>query len=283
MLRGIYTAASGMLAGQRRSEMLTNNLANVNSPGYKADEAVFRSFPEYLLSAVDQEQGPSMVPPKKIGVLPYGVYMHELIPHFAQGDLQETQNTLDVAIFDEALPPVEVNGKPQQPRLFYTVQKGEETFYTRNGSFTLDTQNQLVTGDGSLVLDSQGQPIELPSDQFRIDERGFIYDEQGDQVTNRLNANEPVYPVQLGLVQVNNPYDLIKTENNAFRWQGQGEPTPSEGPYQLRQGFIERSNVDSQQTMVDLMQNVRSFENNQKVLTAYNDTLSRLFESARLG
>lgn len=283
MLRGIYTAASGMLAGQRRSEMLTNNLANVNSPGFKADEATFRSFPEYLLSAVDPEQGPSLVPPKKIGMLPQGVYTHELIPRFAQGDLQETQNSLDVAIFDEGLPSVNVNGKPQHPRLFYTIQKGDGTFYTRNGSFTLNAANQLVTGDGSLVLDSQGQPIVLPSDQFRVDERGMIYDEQGNPLSNQLEPNQPPYQVQLGLVQVNKPYDLIKTENNAFRWQGQGEPTPAEGPFQLRQGFIERSNVDSQQTMVDLMQTVRSFENNQKVLTAYNDTLSRLFESARLG
>jgi flagellar basal-body rod protein FlgF len=81
---------------------------------------------------------------------------------------------------------------------------------------------------------------------------------------------------------VDNPYDLIKTENGAFRWQGQGMPAGAGELVRLKQGFVERYNVNVQQTIVDLTQTARSFESNQRVLSAYNQTLERLFESSRL-
>lgn len=293
MLRGLYSAASGMMANQRRSEALTNNLANSQSPGYKTDEAVFRSFPEYLLSAVQTKRSP--LPPnapftglqkQPIGTLPQGVYTQEMVPNFRQGDLQETQNPFDVAIIDDHLPPVEVEGRLVSPRQFFAIEKSGETFYTRNGSLAMDGANQLVTGDGSLVLDTEGNPIVLTSDQYRIDEQGYLYDENGQAYTGLRNPGTPdeeSYPVRLQVVQVDNPYDLIKTENGAFRWQGQEPPALAQGLTRMRQGFLERSNVNVQQTMVDLMQTARSLESNQKVLDAYNQTLDRLFESSRLG
>ncbi|RXT04360.1 flagellar hook-basal body protein [Ammoniphilus sp. CFH 90114] len=293
MLRGLYSAASGMMANQRRSEALTNNLANSQSPGYKTDDAVFRSFPEYLLSAVHGTKSP--IPPNAplmgmqkhpIGKLAQGVYTQELIPNFRQGDLQETQNSFDVALVDDHLQPVEVNGTMIQPRHFLAVERNGEKSYTRNGSFTLDSLNQLVTADGHLVLDTEGNSIVLTSDQYRIDDQGYLWDENGQAYTGLRNPGQPdeeIYSVRLQVVQLDNPYDLIKTENGAFRWQGQGEPAIAEAPLvRLRQGFIERSNVNVQQTMVELMQTSRSLESNQRVLSAYNQTLDRLFESSRL-
>lgn len=290
MLRGIYNSASGMIANQRRSEALTNNLANSQSTGYKADEAVFRSFPEYLISAVQSKRSP--LPPNApvmgqqklpLGKLPQGVYTHEMIPDFKQGDLQETGSPFDFAIMDDHLPAAEQNGRLVQARLFFAVQKNGETFYTRNGNFTIDALNQLVAGDGSLIMDSEGNPITLPNDRFQIDARGYLYDEFGQAIQRTPNEpNEQPYPIQLQVVQVDNPYDLIKTENGAFRWQGQGAPALAGELVRLKQGFVERSNVNVQQTIVDLTQTARSFESNQKVLSAYNQTLERLFESSRL-
>jgi flagellar basal-body rod protein FlgF len=293
MLRGIYTAASGMLANQRRSEALTNNLANVNSTGYKADDAVLRSFPDYMITETHAKQPP--LPPDAdapalpantpIGSLSNGVYTHEMVPNFRQGDLFETGNPLDAAIYDDNLPTVDVNGKQVKPRLFFAIQKGGETHYTRNGNFTLDAQNNLVTADGSFVLDDLGKKITLPSDQFLIDAQGRLSDEHGVPLTvpDPNQPNTP-HPLKLQLVQVNNPLDMVKGENNAFLWQGQAQPQPVTGSnFQIRQGQVERSNVDAEQTMVDLMQTERSFEANQKVLTAYNQSLDKLFEAARIG
>jgi len=283
MLRGIYSAASGMLANQRRSEALTNNLANLNANGYKADETLLRSFPEHMISEIHRIQqpaapgvaptGPNGISATPIGTLSNGVYTHEMIPNFRQGDLFETGNPLDLAIHDENLAPVEIDGKEWKPRLFFAIQRDGETSYTRNGNFTLDAGNRLVTGNGSFVLDVNGEIITLPSDEFSVDAKG-----------NLIDADQNIIP--LGLIQVNDPNQLVKTENGAFRWQGEGEPQPAdrEQPgFSLHQGFVERSNVDPQQTMIEMMETVRLFELNQKTLTAYNQTLDKLYDSTRLG
>src|SRR5690554_8122228 len=97
MLRGLYTAGSGMIAQQRRQEMLTNNLANANTPGYKADQASLRSFPNQLIKALGtdhmQKYGTN-----RVGELSTGVYMQERTPNFRQGDINETRNNTDIAI-----------------------------------------------------------------------------------------------------------------------------------------------------------------------------------------
>jgi flagellar basal body rod protein FlgG len=355
VLRGIYSAASGMIANQNRSEALTNNLANLNSPGYKADETMFRSFPEYMLSAV-QVPNPGLdsgapLTSGPVGYLSNGVYAHEMIPNFSQGDLQETDQPLDLAISDDQLAPAQAgddvpltgmliqvekngqkgfvrnsstkvdanrnlvtddgsfvldkqgghitlptdqykidgkgvvtytdaNGNPQtinigkyaKPHLFFAIEKNGQAAYTRNGSFTLDANRNLVTTDGSFVLDDQGNHITLPSDHFTVDANGTLTDENNRKI-------------KLQLVQVDNPYNLVKGENDGFLWQGPGQPPKAgavAGSYQVRQGYVERSNVDEQQTMVDLMATLRSFEANQKVLSAYGQTLDKLFDASRV-
>ena len=150
MFRGFYTVASGMLTQQRRTEMLTNNMANANTPGFKADQSSLRAFPEMLLQRIrDPEgQGPEFagIPrmpgqPTFIGTLPNGVYTQEYIPNFQQGQLIQTDNPYDVAIQDETLPAAEVDGRLLKPAAFFTVQTGEgEIRYTRNGKFSVDLE-----------------------------------------------------------------------------------------------------------------------------------------------
>ena len=95
MFRGFYTVASGMLSQQRKTEMLTNNMSNANTPGYKADQASMRAFPEMLMDRMDSTSIPtekklSLPFNERVGKLNTGVYMQETIPSFVQGDLQET-------------------------------------------------------------------------------------------------------------------------------------------------------------------------------------------------
>src|SRR5690606_27795679 len=109
MFRGLYTATSGLMAHNRKQQMLTNNLANANTPGFKQDQTVLRAFPEQLIKAI--ESGKTSADGSKlpahsntIGTLNTGVYAQEGIPSFVQGSLKDTGNSTDFALMDDVLP-----------------------------------------------------------------------------------------------------------------------------------------------------------------------------------
>ncbi|WP_421958193.1 flagellar basal body protein, partial [Planococcus citreus] len=98
MFRGLYTATSGMMSQNRNQQILTNNLSNSNTPGFKTDEAAIRSFPQQLIKAQNANQ------PAPIGRLSTGVYVQEAIPSFLQGPIRETGNATDFALVNDNLP-----------------------------------------------------------------------------------------------------------------------------------------------------------------------------------
>nr|WP_027415188.1 flagellar hook-basal body protein [Aneurinibacillus terranovensis] len=318
MLRGIDAAASGMIANQARQEAITNNLANVNTPGYKADDSVYRSFPELLLERIHDTSNVAGMPAfpggrSPIGQLSYGVYNQELVPNFVQGSLVETGKPLDIALSDENLAPVYVqqngtpippgqvrNGVPPQgarqvqPKIFFAVQtvdeKGQpQVSYTRNGNWTMDANGMLATPEGHPVLGANGQTVNL-----RALLGGLPLDSKNLQVTGTGQLIVPgstAPPVQLRLVKINNPdMQLVKQADTTFRYTGpagQGQPpayNPAvDGEISIKQGFIERSNVDAGRSMIDMLNVMRSYEANQKVLSAYDTTLQKLNEVGRIG
>lgn len=293
MIRGLYTAASGMLALQHRQESLSNNLANINTPGFKQDDGVLRSFPEQLLSRMNDNAPnipgvPSMPgQPAQIGSLHTGVYMSEALPNFAQGDIEQTDNQYDVALTDNLPIPqnaVRVNNKPVQPRLFYTVARlenlaeaapEEQVRYTRNGSWSVNNEGYLVTSDGYYVLDNQRRAIqindvdELAGKSLKINSSGEVF------------LPDQAAPVRLGIRVANNPLELIREGNNLYRYEGDVpldnlEAHPEyHGFYAVRQGWLERSNVDPTRTMTDMMTVLRAYEANQRVITTVDATLDK--------
>src|ERR1700682_1651408 len=96
MLRGLYTAAAGMIMEQRKHDTITNNISNINTPGFKQGNAVSRSFPEFMISISNGDSNTRSVRP--IGKLNTGVFAEEDLSIYLQGDLQETKNPLDVAL-----------------------------------------------------------------------------------------------------------------------------------------------------------------------------------------
>ncbi|SET25229.1 flagellar basal-body rod protein FlgG [Salinibacillus kushneri] len=264
MLRGFYTAASGMMSQQRRQDVLSNNMANALTPGYKADQTSMRAFPELLIERTDSKQLPvnhsvNIPNNKLIGSLNTGVYMQETIPDFGQGDLRETGMSTDLALRNGQMP--DENGS-----LFYTVQNQDGgTSYTRNGNFTIDADGYLVTNSGHYVLDDNGNQIQVNHDQFNVTSNGDI---QVDGAT-----------IPLGIVYHQNPTeDFTKGENDLYNIDGDGaEPVNARGiggvTFEVRQGMLERSNVDTAQTMTDMMQTYRNFEANQQVLKAYDKSM----------
>ena len=271
MFKGFYTVTAGMTAQQRKTEILTNNMANANTPGFKAEQSTIRSFPDMLMSAITSngiptEKGLNTMKASPIGTLNAGVYLQEALSNYTQGSLIETGLSTDIALIDGNLPVDEESGKPGS--IFFRLQHpdGNEA-YTRNGSFTLDGQGNLVTGMGLYVLDSEGETIQLQSDDFSISPNGTILNENGVQVA------------QLGVSFAANTDVLMKQDNGLFRML-EGEALPSaydtEGvTFSLQQQYLEGSNVDASQSMTSLLSAYRAFEANQKVLQAYDKSMEK--------
>ncbi|MEK4027736.1 flagellar hook-basal body protein [Pseudobacillus sp. FSL P4-0506] len=269
MFRGFYTAASGMIAQQRRTEMLSNNMSNANTPGYKADRSSLRAFPEMLLQRIDQGSVPiqkqlNLPFHQQIGSLNTGVYMQETMPDFSQGDLRETGLKTDVALLDVNVPVNEDTG--QRGMTFFKIQ-GQDGVqrYTRNGNFTLDNAGFLTTAGGHYVLDPAGNRIQLNSDNIMIDENGQITEE-----------GAPVG--RIGLAFAENPNLLIKEGNGLLRLENGTLPevdARNDVQFRMQQGFLEGSNIDTARTMTDMMSAYRTFEANQKVLAAYDRSMEK--------
>lgn len=279
MLRGLYTAASGMISQQRRHDTVTNNISNINTPGYKQTNAVTRSFPETLLSltGVEPEQATT------IGKLTMGVFAEESLAIHLQGNLQQTNNASDFALISNIEVPglsFDASGKSIgqegeitfQPQAFFTVQDPSgEIRYTRGGAFTLTEDGFLMSSDGSNVLGTNGQPVQMPvgvglETLLLTDDQRFV-DSKGNEVGT-----------QLLITRVENPNQLVREGNGNFRFAVEGGEARAIDPgerIEVRQGYIERSNVDAAQAAVDLMSALRAYEANQKVVQFYDQSLSK--------
>lgn len=273
MIRGFYTSAAGMIAQQRRQEMLTNNMANVNTPGYRADDASLRAFPNMLIKAMGVDNRP-LGKSHHVGELSTGVYLQERTMNFRQGDIHQTDNSTDVALFQGLVPNNEA-GRPGG--LFFTVENQTgEIRYTRNGNFTIDGQGFLTTSEGFYVLNAQGARVNVGNEDFQVTREGVILNEAGNNFG------------QINIAFVADPDQLVKEGNGLLRYDG-GQPVVSaigngNVSYQLQQGFIERSNVDTGQTMSEMMTAFRAFEANQKVLQAYDRSMEKAAnEIGRIG
>lgn len=263
VLRGYYTAASGMSTQQRRQDTLSNNIANAQTPGYKQDQAAIRSFPELLIKRAGGDNMPTTRQTRlpnstTIGSLNTGVYVQETIPDFAQGGLRETGMSTDMALINGEFPD-ETGG------LFFAVQNaaGEER-YTRNGNFTIDGQGFLTTNQGYYVLDQDGEPIFTDGQTFSVSDGGVV--NVGDQ------------EIPLAINYTENVYNLIKDDEDLFLLaEDEGMMIDARGveglSFSTQQAFLESSNVDAVQTMTDMMQAYRLYETNQRVLQAYDQSM----------
>jgi flagellar basal-body rod protein FlgF len=150
--RGLFVAASGMLADQVRQDVIANNLANANTAGFKGDRAVASAFASMLL----QEVGSGA----RIGQLGLGVRVDGVNVDYSQGGMRATGNQLDLAIAGEG---------------WFAVRGPGGAQYTRNGAFSLDAQRQLVTADGRQVLGADGAPVRIPEGrELGIDASGAV-------------------------------------------------------------------------------------------------------------
>ncbi len=146
VVRGIYTAASGMMAERRKLDVVSNNLANIDLIGYKKDLSIQKAFPEMLIRRLNDDglykfpKGHLETAPI-VGKLGTGVEENEIYTLFEQGPLKTTGNPLDLALTDQG---------------FFVIQTSDGERYTRNGSFTIGKEGILVTKSGFPVLGEKG-------------------------------------------------------------------------------------------------------------------------------
>lgn len=277
MLRGLYSAASGLISQQRRHDTITNNIANIETAGYKQNTTALRSFNEMLLqiTGVDSSQS------KQIGTWTGAVLAEESLTHHLQGDITQTNNSNDFAIisniqvdgliFDQSGKSSSANGDVVfQPQAYFTVQNRDgEVRYTRGGQFSVDSLGNLLTSDGSAVLGVNNEPIVLPAGT-NINELVLTNDRR--LVTS---AGEDT-GIQLLISRIDNPNGLVREGEGNFRLvEGTAEAITDADQVEVRQGYIELSNVDMTQASIDMMAALRAYEANQKVVQYYDQTLQK--------
>ena len=255
MMRALFTAASGMEAQQYNMDTISNNLANVNTTGFRRNEARFQDLVYQQMRAPGTPVGASVVPVgQEVGL---GVKVGSSEKIFTQGNLVQTGNPLDVAI--------------QGDGFFQVTMPDGTTAYTRDGSFKKDANGALVTADGYFV-----QPqVTIPSNAQQIS--------VGADGTVTALVPGSQQPQQLGQIQLArfvNPAGLSPVTGGNLYTQtaASGAPTVSaaglNGTGSLQSGYLENSNVQVVQEIVNMIVAQRAFEANSKSISAADQMLS---------
>lgn len=272
MIRGLYIATSGMTANERLQEMNSNNIANANTIGYKSDDGVVRSFPELLAYRLkDDKGGVGKGDNVAIGQLGYGAALEEMVPRFVQGLLKESDNPYARAILDT--PP---GADEPNRRSFFPVSVGNETMYTRDGDFKVQTgTNYLVTtkGDAVLPIDAATGDV-MQNVRIRVQADGTL--EYVDAATGQPFAAPGQQPT-MGVVDIVDSHALRKYGETYFAG-GQAE----QGTGRIVERQLEQSNVDLAASMVSMMNVMRSYEANQRMIRTLDSTLEKAVSIGRL-
>ena len=265
MVKGLYTAYTGMINEQHRMDVLTNNLANANTNGYKKEGATAQAFRDQLaLKIKDYTDAPYTA--RGLGIINAGVKIGEGYVDWTEGPMKETNNTFDLAIGGYGFFGVEYTNKA------VNIERDSagitNTMYTRDGNFTLNSEGVLVTQDGDYVLSSDGGRIEIdPNKSVQINVLGDII--QDGEVVARVGVfdfEKTTYPD--GRIS----YDNLEHYGENFFIPIDGTNTV-EAEYTIYPGFLEQSNVSVVDEMVNMIAVQRNYDTNQRMITTIDGTL----------
>ena len=249
MLKGLYAAASAMLANLSEQGVLSHNMANLNTPGFRE---VLTSLTPFETTTVDSN--PAYEPTLRsqmLGQLGLGVQASDTLTSFSQGALQQTGQPLDLAIQGDG---------------FFTVQTQAGTRYTRDGRFQRDANGQMVTVDGYHVLGANGAALSLPAGQVSVSSTGQI-------AVNGQAAG------QLGLATFANPTtDLARDGQSGNMFQAVTGPAAGAAG-SVQQGYLETSNLDVSQLMTQMISVGRAYEAAQRMVQVQDTLLGKSISS----
>lgn len=274
MLKGLYTAYTGMINEQHRMDVLTNNLANADTVGFKKEGTTSQAFDNVLAykikdlseagnlpklismpKAVDENEANNennedymQKRVRRVG-MNLGVKIGENYVDYSEGPIKETGNTFDLAISDRGFFAVE-----------YTNKAGEtSTKYTRDGNLTMDRQGNLVTQDGDFVLDDTGRRI-------RMDTALPVSIDRGGNITQDGN-----HVATIGLTDFEDYNYLERFGENYFETVEGATETETES--EIYSGYLELANISVVTEMVNMIALQRQYDSNQRVITTFDESL----------
>lgn len=266
MMRSLWTAASGMISQQTNVDTIANNLANINTTGYKKETTEFKSL---LYQTIQDKSTDSTGAAKPVGVqVGLGVRNSAITSQYTQGTLVATGNDFDFAIEGEG---------------FFMLQQADGSVaYTRQGSFKTslmsDGSTAIATSDGSPILDTNGKPIVIDA---KYTTTKIVIDQNGALNYPDAAGNPQPIGIQIGIAQFNNPAGLDKASNSLLMStaaSGDARIESQDGlltKSSLSQGYLEASNVQAADEMVSLIVAQRAYEMNSKAITASDEMLQQ--------
>lgn len=243
MIRGLYTAVSGMINLEARQNVVTNNLANINNNGYKANNLITTTFKDVMIQNEDNGTGEK----SHIGTLNLGSRIDETYTNYSQGNLKATNKENDFAIEGEG---------------FFVVERGNENYYTRDGHFRVNTAGYLITTEGDRVLGVNNntgnlEPIYVGNSSVKLDDQ-----------KNIITATGSTHKIAVATLSREN---LEKLSDNLYI----GTNPDFNRQTSVRQGYLEQSNVNLINEMTDMISTMRAFESNQRIVKTMDETLGK--------
>nr|WP_295681627.1 flagellar hook-basal body protein [uncultured Lachnoclostridium sp.] len=247
MVRGLYTGWTGMENEQKRLDIISNNLANSATVGYKKEGVTNQSFDDVLTLKIRDES--ENFTDKRIGKMSLGVKLGEVYTDYTQGSLRETGNTFDLAVEGSGFFKMEVTDRDGNVK----------ERYTRAGQFLMDKEGYIVDVNGNHLM-SEGGNLQVPTDASQI-----VIDLEGNVFADGVQVD------QLVVTDFEN-YDYLKKfgETMYEAVDGSVEKDTAAG---IRQGYTEQSNVNVVSEMVNMIAITRAYEANQKVIQSVDGTL----------
>ncbi len=249
MIKGFYSAASAMVAGMKRQSVLSHNISNLDTPGFRQIMLAMDDWYESPVVTASQEILPHMDVNNltSLGYLGLGTETSPQITDFSQGDINSTGRELDLAI----------NGSG-----FFRVETPDGERYTRDGRFSRDADLNLVNVDGYFVLDENGEPITLPDTQVYISDDGSIIDQDGTTVAT------------IGLADFTDPLtELARDGLNTFKADG---GITGDNPGGISQGYLEATNSNVEALMTQMVIVGRAYEASQRIVQMEDDITGKI-------
>ena len=253
MIRSLWTAASGMSAQKLNMDVIANNLANVNTSGFKKSRADFVDllYQNLRSPGAATSSGGEVPTGIQVGMGTKPVSVQKIL---SQGDYVQTNNKMDIAI----------EGKG-----FFKVLSNGEELYMRSGAFKMDSEGVIVTSDG----DTLEPEFTIPPDTVT-----FTIDQGGNMVALAADGSTELASAQLTLYSFPNPAGLLSIGGNKFRPTGSSgdavEANPGvDGMGTVAQGYLEMSNVDVVEEMVNMIAGQRAYEISSKSIKAADEMM----------
>jgi len=257
MVRSLWTGASGMIGQQANIDTISNNLANVNTAGYKKMRADFEDLIYQTVKVAGTPATEDTVVP--VGIqMGHGVKLADTQRVFSQGALQNTEIPTDMAIQGDG---------------FFRIQMYDGSWaYTRNGNFKIDETGRMVTSNGYWLLPDIVMPQNFLPNSVTVSQDGRV-----SVVVPQID-DEPIQIGQIELYRFPNPVGLTAVGENLFKiTAASGEPIPGvpgyEGMGKIAHKFLEMSNISVVREMVDLIVAQRAYEFNSRTIQTSDNML----------